>query len=237
MRMLLKFAAAILMVVPLAMASTTTCPTSGTLDLYLVPSFTCITGNLVFSNFSYSASAAPPGIKILATGISVVPLTFTGDEGFTFTSSWSALTQSGAVGSFLDSTIFYTVSTVNHAATIDDLFLSDNGVATGTGLASVTEQWCANNAIPSCPIGGLSQIFVSTGSTPNNATAIFSPISSLSVSKDISVSSGTNGTAAITTVSNNFSQTGVPEPMSCLLLGSGLLGIGLLRKRQGRLRK
>ena len=229
MKTLLAFAIAVLVLVPAAMASTTTCPTGG-LDQYLTPGFTCTSGNLIFSNFSYSAAAAPPGIKILASGINVTPQTTTGDEGFLFTASWSVL-ASGGIASSLDSTIFFTVSTVNQQKTIDDLFLSFNGTATNGGAASVTEQWCANNSIANCGSGQLNQIFVVTPGVPPPVTAVFAPVSSISISKDISVSSGTGGYANITTVTNNFSQTGVPEPASCLMLGAGLLGIGLLRKR------
>jgi hypothetical protein len=232
MRMLLKLAAAAMVVAPFAMASISTCPSGGFDQYLLVPNFSCTTGNLVFSNFSYSASANPPGIKIPASGITVTPLLTTGDEGFQFNSSWSVSSSGGA--SSIDSVIFYTVSTLNNAATIDDLFLSDNGTQTLTGIASVTEQWCVANSIANCPVGGLNQIFVSNPGTPNNATAVFGPITSLSVSKDISVASGSNGTATITTVTNNFSQVGVPEPASFVTLGGGLLGIGLLRRRARR---
>jgi hypothetical protein len=53
-------------------------------------------------------------------------------------------------------------------------------------------------------------------------------VSSISVTKNINVTSGVNGTASIANVSDTFS---APEPLSFVLLGSGLLGIALMRRR------
>jgi hypothetical protein len=220
-------------IAPAAMASMTTCPTA-TLDQYLTPNFTCTSGNLLFSNFGYAPSASPVGVLIPATSISVTPQVMTGNEGFQFADGWNVGTQAGNTSSFQDSLISFTISTVNHAKTLDELTLFFNGTFTGTGLSNVTEQYCAGGTLTSCP-QATGQIKVTNPPKSFNDTVFFAPVNTLSVSKDIGVSSGSNGTANISQVINTFDQTGgVPEPMSCFLLGTGLLGLGLLRKRSQR---
>ena len=81
-----------------------------------------------------------------------------------------------------------------------------------------------------CP-QATNQIKVTNPPKNFNDMVFFAATNTVSVSKDINVTSGTNGTASISQVINTFQQTGVPEPMSCFLLGGGLLGLGLLRKR------
>ena len=66
-----------------AFGSATTCPT-GSYTLYLVASFTCTSGNQTFSAFGYSSTANPAGLAIPASGVTVTPITTTGDEGFQF---------------------------------------------------------------------------------------------------------------------------------------------------------
>jgi hypothetical protein len=232
MKLAFSFLALTAILAPAAMASMTTCPTA-TLDQYLVANFTCMSGNLLFSNFAYAPSASPVGVLIPATAIGVTPQVVTGDEGFQFAAGWNVGTQAGNTNSFQDSLISFTISTVNHANTLNQLTLFFNGSFTGTGLSNVTEQYCAGGTLTSCP-QAVGQIKVTNPPKSFNDTVFFAAVNTVSVSKDINVSSGSNGTANISQVINTFQQSGVPEPISCLLLGSGLLGLGLLRKRSQR---
>jgi len=213
-----------------AFASLTTCPTA-TYDVYLaVANFTCTSGALLFSNFTYSGTAAPAGNAIPASGVMVTPQTVTGNEGFQFASGWNVATQAGPppTGSFEDSLIGFEVQ-----GPITDLHLFFNGSFTGTGLTAVTENYCINHTLSGCPIGPPSQggQLMVTNPPPafNDQTFFPGTVQSIFVSKDINASSGVNGTAHISQVINNFSNT--PEPMTLMLFGSGLLGLGLFRKR------
>jgi hypothetical protein len=201
-----------------ALATTSTCQ-SGALSSYLVSSFACQTGSLIFSDFDYRGTGQD------AASISVTPLTAMDAVGFQFAASWNAQNQFG-ISNSQDSQISYTVE---HAGgLIDSLSLSFNSIVTGTGTAGVTEQFCLGGPISNCPQVNQGAISVTNPGTGFTDQAFFAGVQTVGVSSAVSVISSTNGTARINSFSNTFSS---PEPLPFVLLGSGLLGMGLMRRR------
>lgn len=201
-----------------ALATTTNCQSSS-LSSYLSSDFSCQSGNLIFTDFGYQSSGAD------AASITVKPLAGLDDEGFQFVGGWSVHSINGASSSE-DSQISYTVQ---HAGgIIDTLSLSFGSTVTGTGVSSVAETFCLGASLNNCPKMDEGSISVTNPGAGFSNRAFFAGVSSISVTKNINVTSGVNGTASIANVSDTFS---APEPLSFVLLGSGLLGIALMRRR------
>jgi hypothetical protein len=204
-------------------ATTTTCP-SMPASSYLATSFACTSGSLLFSDFSYQGT----GQVSNASSVSITPLTTPDDEGFQFAGGWSVQSQNG-VSSSEDSQVGYTVQ--QPGGLIDSLSLSFSSVVTGTGSANVTEQFCLGAPVTSCPQATEGSVAVTNPGSGFSDRAFFAGVESVGVLNTVTVTSGMSGTASINNFGNTFSSS---EPLSFVLLGTGLLGIGLMRRRLDR---
>ena len=204
-----------------ALATTTSCQ-SGSMMSYLVSGFACQSGSLTFSRFDYQ------GTGPTASSITVSPLSAFDNEGFQFQGGWSVSSQNG-ISNSQEAHISYTVQNVG--SLIDTLSLSFGSMVSGTGISRVTEQFCLGSSLDNCPNVDQGLVSVTNPGSGFSNRAFFAGVSSIAVSKDIFVNSGANGAASISHITDTFSS---PEPLSFVLLGTGLLGITLMRRRLNR---
>jgi hypothetical protein len=200
----------------------------------------CTESNLLFNQFSYTTSASGTALSLPASAVVISPLLNGGGTGFGFSLTGPfAAASNGAADGIFD----YVVSTVDSSATLTGISLTFNGTSTGDGIAGVSENYCVNGStVPPTSCGtGLKNISVqsSNGTSNLSDSASFGGATSVSVSKDIQVNGGTNGTATISNATNQF-QTGgsgpssVPEPATLSLVGGAMLLVGAFRYRRGK---
>jgi hypothetical protein len=192
-----------------------TCPIAS-LDVYKAALFSCTVGtvtDLTFSGFNTTPSG---DIHIEASEITVTPDQVGGEVGFVFSAPWSVIN-----GKSLDSKILYTAS-CDSTCSINDWVLEIAGAGTtGDGFINVAE---------TSPEVTKGLALSSVGNVINgNGSGTFSPVGSLSVTKDIAIQGGdvTDTSTAISSVTNLISitqNTMTPEP-SLLLLCTGFLFI------------
>jgi hypothetical protein len=198
------------------------------MDVYIAPSFTgCTISDKLFTNFIYLNSAEGNGVPVAASSVLVVPdLSNPLNPGFHFVSSaWVVASHTtDTFDSFTDSSIGFTVQTISGLPLIEDNTLTlDIFSATGSAFGDVAE-----TVLPSGQQWG-----VDTGG-PFVDHQTFPPTNILVVSKDLIVAAqgGTESSASITQFSENFSEVGAPEPLTCVLFGTGLVALGALRRRK-----
>jgi hypothetical protein len=194
----------------------------------------CQVGDKLFYAFTYNSeginAVAPTGSQVTVTGDPSNP----NEPGLIFASSgWtvSGLSTS-AFATSIDSNIRFTVSTIGLNPVIIDGSLDFNGrfSVTGLGQAQIGETVTPQGQ----PGVGLS---VDSNAGPFTSVANFTPVSTVTVSKDLVVrlprttNTGIPSSATITSFREGFSELGAPEPTSFLLFGSGLAAAFFLRRR------
>jgi PEP-CTERM motif len=210
------------------------CP-STTLDQYLGTGYSCGIDDKTFFDFSYSSASNPGGYGIPANGVSVTPITTQGNPGFLFNAPWTVSTNSGII--MTDSLVGYTVTVNQGGQSITDLTLAMVGFdAIGTGEITLDETYCLGGLLPVCSGGteGVLTLNYTSKGGPSSVTVSFPGVTEVSVEKDILLTAGTDGQAAVSGIYNQFSEgTGTtPEPSSIVLFGSGVLAFaGVLRRK------
>ena len=183
----------------------------------------CQIGDKIFSNFTYTGSSGGGASAVLAAGLSVVPYFTPLNPGFMFSGAWLVLT-----GETQDSHITYQVVVTGGGFPIHDISAELSGqYAQGSALVAVAEDVQPGNLSLGLLWGVGSQVW-------QDGVSFNPTMGPLFVSKDILLrgGAGPGSWAMVSGVFNRFSETGVPEPLTLLLMGSGLLGLGALRWRK-----
>ncbi len=187
--------------------------------------FSCTVGDKSFSNFTFTSTGGGSGSAVTPAEFNVSPqLTLVG-PGLLFSSGAIEIDNNvpNPMLSFVDVSLGYSVTAPNPPL-IEDADLVVAGGTTGGGTARVDETLT--------PGGTLTVILPTTNDTVN-----FTPVAGLDVLKDIlvEVPANTVGTANITAIGQHYSETPIlePEPTTLAIIGVGLLGFSIARRRRG----
>jgi hypothetical protein len=195
----------------------------------------CQVGDKLFYNFNYSSTSSG------ATGPSAAQVNVVGDPanpnepGLIFASTGWTVNGVATLANplYIDSNITFTVQVIDLQPLIIDASLDfdHHFNVGGNGVADIGETVTFDGGSSST---GLE---VDSANGPFTDTKNFPGVGFVRVQKDLIVtvpgspSGPVSGSATITQFREGFSE-GAPEPISTLLIGSGLVGFALLRRRK-----
>jgi hypothetical protein len=206
--------------------------TTTTLDNYLGAGFSCTITDQTYSDWAYTSESNPPGFNNPPGSVTATPITTPGNPGFQFTGDWYASTASGVLSQ--DSTFEFTV---NSTTPMTDMSLSIAGVGfTGTGQINLDETACLGAMLPACSGGTIVNLSVFDSSSGQLLydQIDFAGVNEISVDKDLSIAAGTNGSAEVSVITDQFSEGSgsVPEPGTLGMMGAGVVAIAAFARRK-----